>query len=219
MTAAPRPGGSTASETLGSLEAAGFEGVHVFAEPETRFDSIPGGGTVHCNDHQKGAWRNWIEGLRWLLNSATDVDAFLMVQDDVVFCRGIRELMERVLWPSPHVAFASLYTPAAFKFPTGWNLLNHGWYHCGALAWIMPPAHARGMVAALGDVQADKQIDARVGKWALDKGLRTWTIYPSLCDHTGVGNSALDNHETGVGRRSGSFPGPEFDARTLVYPR
>ena len=86
----------------------------------------------HCtfrDAHRRGAWRNWIETLSKLLRRHPHADAYMISQDDVVFCRGLRDYLQRALWPAQResVALCSLFTPAAYQAPVpGWHMQRRG---------------------------------------------------------------------------------------------
>lgn len=173
ITTAPRPQ-ATLERTRKSLAAAGW--------PQTRvFD-----------DDGVGAWRNWIGSLAQLVDEDPRAEAYMMVQDDAVFCRGLRAYLERTLWPAAGAALGSPYCPGPYKRRRpGWNRQNRGWYLVGAVCWVFPPSAARVLLAELGRVEARQQIDARVGRWAASVGRSVWYHTPSLVQHIGTGNSAL----------------------------
>ena len=174
LTTAPRPQPSL-DRTLAGLRVAGWSDVRVF-------DDVEG----------IGAWQNWIGGLRSLIQYRPDAQAYLMVQDDALFCRNLRAYLEETLWPATGTALCSPYCPTPYRQPTsGWHEEKHGWYLVGAVCWAIPPGTARQIVRQLGAIEAERQIDARIGQWALFSGRSVWYHTPSLVQHVGCGNSAL----------------------------
>jgi hypothetical protein len=194
VTTAPRPQ-SMLEQTLASFRRAGWTGSRVF-------DDVKG----------SGAWRNWIDGLKCLVEQDPNADAYLMIQDDAVFCRGLRAYLERMLWPADRVALCSPYSPTPYKKPQrGWHEENRGWNLVGAVCWALPPDSARTIVAELGHVEARNRIDARIGQWARQARLSVWYHTPSLVQHSGLGNSALGDMGTGSLRVAADFPGEDVE--------
>jgi hypothetical protein len=143
-----------------------------------------------------------------------------MVQDDVVFCRGLRQYLEQTLWPAPkRIALCSPFTPAAYRQPRrGWNIR---WppperFLVAAQMWILPPESARAIVRDLSDVQAHKGIDGRIGAWANRTGRTIWYHTPSLAQHIADTNSAIGNPPVASLRVAADFIGEEREAGPLT---
>ncbi len=194
VTTAPRRQ-PTLEQTLASLRRAGWTSTRVF-------DDVKG----------SGAWGNWINALKDLISQDPHANAYLMIQDDAVFCRGLRAYLERTLWPADRVALCSPYCPTPYRKPwRGWHEENRGWNLVGAVCWVLPPDSARTIVAELGHVEARSRIDARIGQWARQAGLSVWYHTPSLVQHSGLGNSALGDMGMGSLRVAADFPGEEVE--------
>jgi len=192
VTTAPRPR-ATLGRTLDSLARAGFQRPAVFHD-----------------DRGRGAWSNWLYALGSLL--LVDADALLLVQDDAVFCRGLRRYLDRTLWPDGSIALCSPYSPGPYRQPRrGWHQQQRGWGLVGALCWAIPRATAGDMLRDLGGVRATGRIDARLGKWAATAGRDVWYHTPSLVQHVGNGNSALGDQAINDLRRAADFVGEDFD--------
>jgi len=192
VTTAPRPQ-STLKRALDSLADAGFA------------DSL-----VVNDESRAGSWPTWLIALESIIRSSPDVHAYMIVQDDVVFCRKLRAYLEQTLWPSEGAALCSPYCPGAYRGKKrGWRRQNHGWGLVGALCWVIPPLSARRMLAELSGVASFNRIDAIVGRWAARAGLDCWYHTPSLAQHVGLRNSALgDNLVTDL-RQAYDFIGEE----------
>jgi len=194
VTTAPRPA-PTLQRTVASLRRAGWPKYATFRD-----------------SHGAGAWRNWIEGLRLLIRRQPRADAYMICQDDVVFCRGLRDYLQQTLWPADRetVALCSVFTPAAYRASRpGWHRQRRGWHLVAAQAWTIPPESARAIVAELGDLEASKNIDNRIGKWAGETDRAPWYHTPSLAEHVGLRNSALGDQRISDLRESGDFIGEE----------
>ncbi|NUQ66150.1 MAG: hypothetical protein HUU20_27115 [Pirellulales bacterium] len=195
VTTAPRPTATLAC-TLDSLRLAGWREFRVFADTAG-----------------VGAWRNWINALSTLVREEPDADAFAVVQDDVVVCRGLRRYLEQTLWPAvDNVALCSPFTPAAYQERRrGWNVRwpPPNQFLVAAQFWILPPKSARAIVRDLGDVQARKGIDGRVGLWAEQTGRSVWYHAPSLAQHIADANSAIGNPPVASLRVAADFVGED----------
>ena len=196
VTTAPRPT-PTLSRTLASLERAGF------AEA-----------TVLNDAGRDGAWPNWLQAVRVALAARPRAESLLICQDDVVCCSGLREYLDRTLWPSDCVAICSPYCPGAYRQRRqGWRLQRRGWHLVGALCWAVPRAAAEAILCDLGQVEAQRHVDARIGKWAADTGRTVWYHTPSLVQHEGIGNSALGDPTDNTLRRAVDFVGEAVEMR------
>lgn len=197
ITTAPRPI-PTLPRTLQSLRRAGW----------SDFDIFPDSAGI-------GAWRNWIGALAALVREHPDGDAFAMVQDDVIFCRGLREYLEQTLWPAQsNVALCSPFTPAAYRQPRqGWTLR---WpppnrFLVAAQMWVLPPDAARAIVHELGHIRAHKGIDGRIGLWAAQSRRSVWYHTPSLAQHIADTNSAIGNPPVASLRVADDFVGEDAE--------
>lgn len=202
VTTAPRPI-ATLEQTLKSLKQAGFGPCQLF-DDRTR----------------TGAWRNWLRAVRELLEKHPNADALLICQDDVVLCRGLREYLEGSLWPADDVAVCSPYCPTLYRSPQpGWHREDHGWDLVGAVCWAIPRTAAEAMLRDLGQVKADRHIDARIGRWALQTGRSVWYHSPSLAQHVAPTNSALGHNLLGSRRQAADFVGEAYLLPTTGGPR
>jgi len=190
VTTAPRPE-PTLRQTLASLGSAGWPNCEVVADTT-----------------RAGSWPTWTRALGKLLEQQAGADAYMTVQDDAVFCRGLREYLDANLWPAGDVALCSPYCPTPYRSRIGgWHAEDRGWYLVGAVCWVIPPAAARSIIAELGNMQARSRIDARIGRWAQQNGRSVWYHSPSLVQHVGSGNSALGDPLVISLRRAADFIG------------
>lgn len=192
LTTAPRPE-PTLQQTLHSLQAAGWPDCRLFDDAK-----------------RAGAWPNWIAGLRTLLAEYPNAEAYMLVQDDAIFCRRLRRYLEKTLWPASNLALCSPYCPAPYrKSEHGWHQQDRGWNLVGAVCWVIPPHSARSIIADLAHVQARNRIDARIGQWAKNVGRSVWYHTPSLVQHIGSGNSALGDPLINSLRKAADFIGED----------
>ncbi len=219
VTTAPRRR-PTLERCLDSLRRAGWENPWIFAEPGVdippRFAKL----SVSVRARPLGAWRNWWLALTELFQRDERADAYLLIQDDVVFCRELRTYLETVLWPAPNLAAVSLYSPSARNTLTGFDRLTAATLP-GALALVLPNVAARML---LGDEQLlthgrrqpprlSALIDVAVGDWARRAGLPIFLHEPSLAQHIGDTSTLWHEAPASAPRRSEHFVGEEFDAR------
>jgi GR25 family glycosyltransferase involved in LPS biosynthesis len=173
-TARPTP---TLDRTLASLEKAGWP------EPIIYTDQPP-----------SGHWPAWRAALRAAFNADTWADAFMVVEDDIVFCKGLRAYLSGCLWPEQpeRIALVSPYCHAAYvSQQRPWHMEGRGFYLAGSQCWIFPPASARTILTELADTPPEHYADWIIGEWAAKKALHVWYHCPSLAQHIGVGNSTL----------------------------
>jgi len=195
---APRPE-PTLERTLESLRRAGWPDCLVSEDPGSR-----------------GQFSAWIEALGRIVRWRPDADAYLVIEDDVAFCRDLRKYAERTLWPdrADKVALCSPYSPAVYRAERrGWNRQDRGFHLVGALAWILPPKAAcdvlRDLSPLVGTEASRRGADYLVGDWAAKTGRSVWYHTPSLAQHTGLRNSARGDEAVGPMRRAGDLIGEE----------
>lgn len=226
ITAAPRKS-PTLERTLRSLHAAGWSDVTIFAEPGTCSDMIHPP-TINFKPldwrfrpKTLNAWGNWLQSLRDLVEDSPDADAYFLAQDDVAFARGAREFLEATLWPGDvsKVGLVSIYCPTPYAGEIGYNRIVRGGSLIGALAWIIPPATARAILAdsIVNAYHKSHAIDGTVGAWAERAGREVYYLSPSLAQHTGETSTVWGAVAKNTGhRRSANFVGDGFDSRRLV---
>lgn len=216
ITTAPRPR-PTLGQTVASLERAGFAGqINVLADPH------------------RHAWNHWRSTVRWLLGTYPDADRLLICQDDVLFCRGLREYLD-AQWPAcDRLGFVSAWCPAKYGRPgSGWHRRDdRGGNLCGAVCLVIPWPVACQIVTDLAGAEwtggklgrrfasaEEKQrccIDGKLGSWAAEHGRSVWYHSPSLVDHLGESNSALASPPNPEARRAAAFVGEEWTPSTLA---
>jgi len=119
ITTAPRKD-PTLARTVASARRAGFE-PEIFAEPGSDLSGVES--CLIVRRHRRyGAWHNWWEMCRQLLDEHEDAEAIVTLQDDIELTSGLREFLERDLWPSPNTGVVSLYTPK--HYAVMWRVLD-----------------------------------------------------------------------------------------------
>jgi len=208
---APRPK-KTLERTLRSLKKAGWEpGV----DPSSEVGIYQDGASL-------GQFRAYMEALRCTVHRHPKADAYSVVEDDVVFCRGLREYLERTLWPGPveKIALCSPYCPIAYRLRRwkGWHdsQSSQGLYLAGSQAWVFPPQAARAILAEVAPLESPHGADWEIGRWARATRWRVWYHTPSLAQHVGLGNSALGDNLVSDIRLAGDFVGEDANAMDLL---
>lgn len=225
VTTAPRAL-PTLRRTLVSLAEAGWDDPHLFAEPGCE---VPEGYAVTRRGRRMGAWPNWYLALAELVLKDPHADAYVLIQDDVLFSRNCRMFLEANLWPPDPVGLVSLYCPSIYhphkqRSEFGPYAVRAGRALVGALTYFFPPAAARALlqdheVAAHrlnGWHQGLCNIDSVIGSWAERSRRKVYYYAPSLATHIGEVSSIWLNHPPHPGRTSASFLGEQFDAASLI---
>lgn len=221
ITTAPRKM-PTLKRMLDSLANAGWTSARLFAEPGSRVPDGLDELSVTCRESTFGAWSNWFLGLSELYQREPQADAYLMLQDDVVFCRSLRSYLETVLWPAETIGVVSLYNPTRCDSEQTFKCSRPGGLP-GALALCFPNFSVRLLLGdpdviahRRGARNGTKLIDLVVGEWAERHGLASYLHFPSLTQHIGKTTTIWPSSEDNVTRQARGFVGEEFDARLLT---
>ncbi|MCA9070706.1 MAG: hypothetical protein KDA84_17370, partial [Planctomycetaceae bacterium] len=226
VAAAPR-NPPTIRECLHSLKRAGFEKVRVFSDNGLQLSAEEQ--QLCAQEIQRsgrlGAWQNFVQSARDLLELEPNADGILMVQDDAIFCRNVQSFVTRL--PIPAGAGVVLLGAAPIYTPLGRGLVRLTPDQADDLrgAWaLLFPRHAleslvkhdlastwQGWANRRIENPADRKgVDTFVGRVMNNLGLDCYPYVPSLVDH--VGMSTL-GHGAAVGHRAAAlFPGVDFDA-------
>jgi hypothetical protein len=172
ITTAPRRE-ETLSRTLESYTRAGLPTPHVFADYGA---PVPEGYPATRRDTRVGGWPNFFLGLSELVMRHPQADYYLMLQDDVVFCRNVGRYVERLLanpaayaandrrhhaprGENPHaergdyggaarLAVLSFYCPSGYEqVRTGLRRVDKENGLIGALTFVFPRAAAHALVS------------------------------------------------------------------------
>jgi hypothetical protein len=212
----------TLDVVVDSIIRAGWDHPYLFLDGAVRVKErlahLPG----VLREPRIGCWPNYYMALAELLMRHPDVDAYLLAEDDALFCDSgeVRGYLEQMLWPAPRPCIVSLYCPSAYsarKF--GWQPRLSAWTW-GALAFIFPRRVAREFLLdslvcnhRWGKWQEEHQglanTDIVIGEWATQREIPIWYPTPSLVQHIGT-TSTLDlnlqvNSERRASRWAGDF--------------
>lgn len=228
---------ATVFETVRSLHQAGFTDLNFFVDGEfEELSMLRCHGVVSQRESRLGGWPNFLLGAMELFLRDPNADAYMVVEDDVVFCRDIMSYLERM---ETLPKLASLYTSQRVEQKIaangiGFTRLDPGWHvSSGALALLFcnqvfeRMLHSEFVVGYRKRQPADldKQhfrsdglhhTDCVVGHFANLEGCGIQYHYPSLAQHIGV-ESVMYPGFTGksASRCSQAFPGEAVSALEL----
>ena len=147
-----------------------------------------------------------------------DADAYLMVQDDVLFfCHpGLRSYLEQVLWPGQAPGVVSLFCPRDYtQARAGWHQFPQQWFW-GAQTFIYSREAAQQFLADArvvmhrwnGDYDGGTTgIDVVIGEWAYRRGIPLHFPSPSLVQHVGEVSTLWETARIAGPRRADRFAG------------
>lgn len=211
-------GRPTLAWCLDSVIRAGWEEPHVFMDSPVdladRHRNLP----VSVRKKRIGAWPSYHLAVLELLLSHPEADAYLLVQDDVVFHdrENLREYLESLIWPHD-VGVVSLYSSRAYtQAEPGWYLLPRTWVW-GALAFIFSRERAKEFVSDRRVLRhrwntwnnGRANIDSVIGRWASRGKLTTYYPSPSLAQHIGEMSTIWRWTRASGHRRADRFAGDE----------
>jgi len=195
MTAAPRPQ-PRVERSIGQLRQAGFvEPVHIFAEPGTKVTPMADV-FIHQNARRLGVWLNWRSAATYLLQT-TNAPWIVLCQDDIDLCSCAGPALRHALacFPKTSWGFASLFTSRRTvegqTTRPGWQAFDVGRNAVGALAYCFSRESLQAVLSHEGVLRyrLNHGIDAVVSQAFQEMGRHCYYHLPSLCAHTGDGNS------------------------------
>jgi pyruvyltransferase len=217
----------TLERTLSSLQAAGFPAPRIFADgPVIVPEALP----LSRRSPAVGGWPNFWLALTEMISRDPAADAYLIVQDDVVFCRNLVPYIRQVEIPDDCGA-VSLFCPACYNGPFGWHTTEVGYGLAGAQALAFPRERAFEFLAHPWTVNHRRScpksehyrgdglhhIDGVVGEWCRRTRLRVYTHSPSLSQHIGNDSVMYPDFQGKPHRRfADTFPGEDVDALGLA---
>lgn len=203
---------------LDSLFRAGWEMPRLFVDsavtvPE-RFSDLP----VTFRETKLGPFPNYYLALVELIMREPDADAFMLVEDDVIFDdrHNLRRYLEEILWPAHPIGAVSLYCSKAYTRPlAGWYEFDGLWVW-GALAFVFSRESAERFATdpAIFEHRRNQtegliNVDIQIGHWAHEQRLPIYFPTPSLVQHVGDSSSVwVDSSARALGdRRADRFTG------------
>ncbi|MEX2559122.1 MAG: hypothetical protein WD403_04365, partial [Pirellulales bacterium] len=205
---APRPV-PTIRRSMASLRRAGFDRVHVFAEPGSWIpeEAAPWPVTIHPS--RLGILANFYSSLAALYRLDPHAGCYCIFQDDVLAAEGLKSWCDGQLWPLGQ-AVVSLFTSSAHAaLERGWRVVRPGLLrtHGGQAFLFRPDALCRFLAdpVVLNELRRRRyNDDSVVGSWATrhETGIAYHT--PSLVQHIGAASA-----------RWGLTPGPRLFAQAV----
>ena len=109
--------------TLRSLHAAGFERLHIFAEPGSPIPPEANGHSLEIHRRHLGNFANFYNALATLYGKSERAAGVLIFQDDIEVAAGLKTWCEAELFPLD-CGIVSLFTPRVHtdELP-GWRVL------------------------------------------------------------------------------------------------
>lgn len=193
------------------------EELTLFVEPEVdltpEISSIP---NIIYRPEKFQAWNNFYLGFKHLVHNNPDVDAYVMLQDDVLFCKGTKLFLENMLWPHEDTGVCSTYAPTHYtqKMFNGFFDVKVGGTLWGALTFIFPPDAARAFLKykRAANWTGKANVDTLVGRWTRDTKYKAFFMSPSLSQHIGHTSAIWSNRQGARGKRvASSFLGEDYD--------
>jgi hypothetical protein len=185
---------------------------------------VPGGYECSHRLPAMGAWPNWLLGLAELVVREPAADAYVMLQDDVLFAARVREYLEARPWPDD-AGVVSIFCPRCYNGPAGFNRVPSGYGLSGAQTLIFPRESAYAFLGHPWVANHRRHaprgphfrgdglchIDGAVGQWAALVRKPVYFHYPSLARHIGH-SSVMYPGFTGKSERrwDDSFVGESF---------
>ncbi len=112
--------------TLRSLESAGFERLHIFAEPGSAIPPEANGHRVETQPRRLGNFVNFYRALATLYRQNDRADGVLIFQDDIEVAAGLKGWCDAELFPHD-CGLVSLFTPRMHTdIRPGWRVLSPG---------------------------------------------------------------------------------------------
>jgi hypothetical protein len=216
----------TLDRTLTGLAQAGWERPRLFADADAcvheRWARLPSS----RRDEQLGAFANWYLALAEMVMRNPHADGYLLCQDDVIFCRGLRAYLERSLWPAERIGVVSLFCPTHFGRgkPKGFHVEDRGWDAAGAQAYLFSYASAEALLASplvlrhrhSGPAGGSRNIDSIVGLWCRETRLPYFVHVPSLVEHVGATSTIYRAAGLWGNRAAADFVGETYDVSTSM---
>ena len=215
--------------TIESMEKTGWDSGYIFAEPGSGIDkkAYPNF-TIVQRKKRLNCFKNLYKGLGQMRKEQADAEYYGKVQEDVLFCKGIRRYYEKSLEASSVLkesGVVSFFTHRVYSKPNhfGWHAVNKGRNLEMAQTFFFSPKAVDSILSFFPNKREknlfkyDFTDDNRIGWWAYENGFEVVYHTPSLAQHIGHTSSCWENQPTAVWRRSASdFVGEAFDLADLM---
>lgn len=234
ITTVPERADGLLPATLYSLAVAGFDRPRLFvdgSDDPLRYWAWDVSVTVRGD--RIGNFGNWYLGMVELFCREPEADRFVMFEDDIVVCRGLREYLERV--DLPPNGYCNLFNAGERNGNLTAKHAGDGWVYSdqrayGALGLMFDRSTVIRLLGSQAFVEHRLNLKTPKGgglprgvynvDGAVCTALRSkqplieeYIHKPSLVQHVGSEASTLGHHRPVTAE---SFPGEEFDARSLL---
>ncbi len=186
-------------QTLDSLNGAGFDNIHIFAEPDAWIPDRYRDLQVTRRPRRFGNFLNFYSSLCTLLEEFQYADAYAVFQDDIELATGLRLWCEDQLWPLDN-GIVSLFTPRLHsERMVGWHIKSPGFQRvCGAQALVFRRDWLQKFLADARVLNSfrlrDQGDDAVLGGWLAREGQGIAYHTPSPVQHVGRVSSIFPVH-------------------------
>lgn len=205
-----RPLGSSLSDTLRSLADAGLRswGSRTLIVSDGYQPPVDGW-EISASSNVLGSAKTFMRLMRQSLARWPELEYLTVAQDDIEVCAGALEYLPCVQAPGG-CALVSWFSETIEPTSDPTLLVFEGSRFFDAQL-ITLTRHLVDLLAAIEFWPTMHQADLMIAKIISD---RSFAVHvPNLCDHTQGRNSACEHGHLG-NRRSASFPGRTFDARS-----
>ena len=223
VTTAPRRQ-PTVDTCLASLIASGWDSPRLFIDGDVTIPDRHRHLPSTYRDGPIGAWPNYYRTLSELLEIESSADAYMIVQDDVLFpaYSSTRAYVETVLWPGTAPGLVSLYCCADYTaHEAGWSPWGGTWQY-GALAFVfsrelatsfLTDDRVRNRQSKSPSKHQNAGIDTVIGDWARRHDVPVFRPTPSLVQHIGHVSAIWDTSRAVGVRRAGTFVRDQLDSK------
>ena len=207
---------SYVEQTYQSLLDAGWNAADIwlFCEPAVVLDDVYP--NVIVNDVTLGEYRNWANSLKSI--AQFEADAYFTVQDDVIFCRGLRQYLDSVLWPEYNCSFVSVFCPSKYAVDQKWQWVRKqvGKNLLMAQTLIFPKGVVQQMIQSTSfkNCNPELHVDSFVGAWAMNYKMPPYFHNPSLAQHIGEHSAVWDTDQLDIHRIATNFVGTNYEIKS-----
>jgi len=198
MTVAPRTN-PCYEYSLHTIKQAGWDSGLIFSEPGHTVRPDPNWPTVY-RQAKLGIFPNFYLGLLELFLRNIDADAFMMVQDDMLFPKGLRSYLESFLWPSDDPHLVHLFAVDSVDDDHNKNeWRSTTMFNGGPNVLIFSHEMMQKVVSQVDimirfyahskHVRKSSFDDLGIFYWMAEKGYKVYYPRPALVDHIGLHSS------------------------------
>lgn len=193
-------------QSINSLKESGFDCPHLFFEPNVDIPSYIRDAYVYTiRPCVYGAWKNWLSSLNDLIRFYPNVDCYGIMQDDIIYSLGLKDYLQKSLWPNDNCGLVSAYCPSHYHVKSkGWIETNYGNSLWAACTYFMTPNMAKSIIKWEFGLKYNEKsgIDNVVGKFCKENNFIPYYHKPSLAQHIGQTSSIWGPKNRASGKRA-----------------